>query len=307
MRRGFIGRSKNTGGTAVKRTRLFIALAGLCVGCTPQSDVSFFVLVKSSNYAQDSTGTIALLNYHFFSEIFLEPDAEVEEAYLSGPGENARHMPYEDRGDNFYVEGGHFDTVEELDAKYPNGDFAFNIRTSAVNLENETLALEGPAGRTNIPSPITIMLMQSGGQVSPLTIDPSTDLIIKWSEYSNGTTDPRGVVDDMIFVVVADCHGERLFHTGLPFGEEYLKFQATEVVVSAESLESGQTYSMFVEFPHVVDSRVIDGTPGFTSYATATYLDFHTKGLTTDHRCPSVAPPMDTGQTDRMESDSASN
>ena len=50
----------------------------------------------------------------------------------------------------------------------------------------------------------------------------------------------------------------------------------------------------------VVDSRVVDGVPGFTSYATATYIDIRTLGEQSDQSCPDAPPPMDTGQTDRM-------
>ncbi|HLF32218.1 MAG TPA: VOC family protein, partial [Xanthomonadales bacterium] len=129
----------------------------------------------------------------------------------------------------------------------------------------------------------------------------SKNLDIRWSDYSNGRDDPRGIVDDMIFVVVADCHGERLYHTGLPFGEEpYMRHGVRQVQVSAGLLRPGEPYSMFVEFPHVVDSVMAGNAPGFTSYATATYLDMKTTGVAVG-TCPARQPPMDTGQTDRMQ------
>ena len=56
---------------------------------------------------------------------------------------------------------------------------------------------------------------------------------------------------------------------------------------------------MFVEFPHVVDSVIAGGVPGFTSYATATYLDFNTLGENAEGVCRKEMPAMDTGQTDR--------
>jgi hypothetical protein len=40
-------------------------------------DIQFFVLVKSSNYAQASDGNLSLLNYHFFSEVFPAPQGEI--------------------------------------------------------------------------------------------------------------------------------------------------------------------------------------------------------------------------------------
>jgi hypothetical protein len=191
--------------------------------------------------------------------------------------------------------------VEEVDAAYPNGSFTFDITAPTVHIANATLSLAGPEGQTDIPQPIEISLFQSGEAVSPVEIDPEDDLLIRWSDYSNGRDDPNGIVDDMIFVVVADCFGERIYHTGLPFEGEYMRHDVREVTVASSSLEPGRPYSAFVEFPHVVDSRVVKGVPGFTSYATATYVDLHTTGENDGAACPDALPPMDTGQTDRME------
>ena len=281
---------------------LFVTLTLLLGACTQHTDITFFVLVKSSNYAQDSTGHLTLLNYHFFSEIFLTDSGSIETARLTLHNRPAEPLVYVDRGHNYYVEGGHFDTIEEVDAAYPNGLFTFDIATPNTDIEDETLRLEGPGGRTDIPAPITISLFQAGEPVSPLEIDPESDLVMRWSDYSNGRDDPNGIVDDMIFVVVADCFGERIFHTGLPFEGEYLRHSATDVTVRAELLEPGMSYSAFVEFPHVVDSRIAEGVPAFASYATATYVDLHTTGENSGAVCPDVSPPMDTGQTDRVDS-----
>ena len=42
--------------------------------------------------------------------------------------------------------------------------------------------------------------------------------------------------------------------------------------------------------------------PGFASYATANYINLGTTGPRDDDACPDAPPPMDTGQTDRMDS-----
>ncbi len=281
----------------------FIAAAATqLAGCSPQSDISFFVLVKSSNYAQDTEGRLELLNYHFFSEIFLQPEGSLTSATLTRATSPREPMEYVSRGDNYYFEGGHFDSEEEVDRAYPNGPYVFDITTPTVQLREVTLRLEGPSGATDIPAPITVSLWQDDVRVRPLSVDPAKNLIVRWSAYSNGAADPRGIVDDMIFVVVADCHGERISHTGLPFQGEYTTFRTTEIIVESEVLRPGQPYSAFVEFPHVVDSRIERGVPGFTSYATATYFDLRTTGPRADEACPDAPPPMDTGQTDRMES-----
>ena len=262
--------------------------------------MSFLVLVKSSNWAQGADGGLTLLNYHFFSEIFVTPGGSVASATLTRHDRPDAPVAYQDQGSNWYMEGGHFDSLDEVDGAYPNGMFTFEVTTPAL-VYRDSLELAGPGGATDIPAPITISFEQNGAPVDATALDPHADLTIRWSEYSNGRADPRGVVDDMIFVVVADCHGERLFHTGLPFQGEYMRYDAGEVRVRAESLRPGMPYSAFVEFPHVVDSRVSHGVPAFTSYATATYVDLHTSGEAEDEMCPVAPPPMDTGQTDRMD------
>ena len=288
----------------------FLILALLAGGCNRAPDAQqepgiwFFVLIKSSNYDQNQSGELTLLNYHFFSEVFPKDGN-------SGPieGQLTRHdapgspMPYVDRGSNCYIEGGHFDSVEELDQAFPNGSFLFEISNNVVDIRSE-LTLNGPHGDTDIPEPIQIALYQNDDIVDPTKIDADQAMTIRWSEYSNGRPDPKGIVDDMIFVVVQNCQGERMVHTGLPFEEDdYLTYRATELRVDAGTMNPGEPYAMFVEFPHVVDSVIADGVPGFTSYATATYLDIHTTGEARDDSCLEKMPAMDTGQTDRESSE----
>jgi len=279
-----------------------VALSISASACSQQSDISFVVVVKSSNYAQDAEGQLELLNYHFFSEIFLKPGGTLSSAELVRADSPTESMEYVSRGDNVYFEGGHFDSEVEVDGAHPNGTYYLNITTPSVELRDVGLRLEGPSGATDIPEPITISLWQDEVRVHPLFIDPDRDLVFRWSAYSNGAEDPRGIVDDMIFLVVADCQGERIFHTGLPFQGEYTTFRTTEMLIEAGLLSPGQPYSSFVEFPHVVDSRIERGVASFTSYATATYLDLRTSGPASDEACPEIPPPMDTGQTDRMDS-----
>ena len=66
------------------------------------------------------------------------------------PGERARGMSYEDRGDNFYVEGGHFDALEDLDAAYPNGEFRFSILTDRVAIGSVYCERSRRTGRASL-------------------------------------------------------------------------------------------------------------------------------------------------------------
>jgi hypothetical protein len=267
-----------------------------------EDDLWFFVLVKSNNYSQSQEGKLTLLNYHFFSELFGREEGKIKSATLTRVGSAEEAKVYEDRDDTFYYEGGHFNNVEALDEKHPNGDYHFRIELASGEKIDTDLSLRGPQGKTDIPAPIKIYFFQDNKEVKPYAVDPNKPTTVKWSPYSNGQADPNGIVDDMIFVVFQDCQGERVFHTGLPFKESrYMKYDVNETTVPMSRFKPGQTYSMFVEFPHVVDSKIVNGIPAFTSYATATYLDIHTTGESDENSCPDKMPPLDTGQTDRMD------
>ena len=284
---------------------LVFVLCGAVSGSPKESDqgVWFFVLVKSNNYSQSLDGQLTLLNYHFFSEVFAKGPGSVKSANLQRLGSGGQPYTYQDKGDSFYYEGGHYNTVDEVDAAHPNGEYRFRIELASGGLIDKKMSFQGPGGKTDIPKPIHISLLQSGRQIAPDSVDPDKPLKVRWSPYSNGRSDPNGIVDDMIFVVFQDCYGERVFHTGLPFKEpSYMTFATEEVTVPVGRFKPGQAYSMFVEFPHVVDSGADNGVPGFTSYATATYLDLKSTGRALQE-CPQHMPPLDTGQTDRMDLD----
>ena len=104
----------------------------LAYGSEKNSDKGlwFFVLVKSNNYSQSVNGDLTLLNYHFFSEIFAKEDGVVKSASLQRAGDERPAFTYEDKGGTYYYEGGHFDTVDEVDAAHPNGSYRFQIELS---------------------------------------------------------------------------------------------------------------------------------------------------------------------------------
>ena len=196
---------------------MFFAAVATSEAATPDTGRYFIVLVKSSNYSQNRDDELTRLNYHFFSEVFPHnPDTTVTGS-LRHDGAGSSAMFYEKRERNHYIEGGHFDTLEEADITHPNGLYRLSVKTSKVHIVNQQLNLAGDGGATEIPEPITIHLSQGGNAVAPDKLDPNQTLTISWSEYSNGRDDPRGIVDDMIFVVMQDCTGARIVHTGLPF------------------------------------------------------------------------------------------
>lgn len=263
-------------------------------------DLTFFVVVKSSNYTQARNGNLTLLNYHFFSEVFLKEGGEVTDARIWRKGHKDGAMTYKDRGHNHYMEGGHFATLAAVDAAFPNGVYVFDVSTPSGDIDEVALTLAGPAGESQIPAPITITLLQDGEEIDPLAIDPNKALLVDWSEFEIGEADPRGIIDDLIFFVIQNCHGVRIVHTGLPFEEApYLTYEAGSYTVPTGTMKPGAPHSMFVEFPNQVNTVMVDGVAGFATYATASYLDTRTTGEPIGKKCPDTVPPMDTGQTDR--------
>lgn len=292
----------------MKTHRCLLATLSLLLAFLPAilhaqaGDLWFVVIVKSANHAQRADGSLELLNYHFFSEIFPRNGGKVTQATIARRGGPGAPWPYEDRGKSFYFEGGHFDSQAAVDAAFPNGEYVVNINTPSGVIADRAMLLRGDGGKTEIPAPVRIRLWQDGREVAPDRIDPGEELRITWGEYTGARADPNGIVDDMVFVVVADCHGERIVHTGLPFVEDdYLTFRETQHRVAAGTLAPGEPHSMFVELPRAIHTQKAGAVPLFTSYATATYLDLHTLGERTGPPCPDKPPPMDTGQTDRME------
>lgn len=259
----------------------------------PKDHVSFVVMGKTTNHRQSEKGDLRLLNYHFFAEIFERPGAQVSEASLAFPG--GERGPFEDRGQVLELHGGRFDRKEALDEKYPAGEYALSFETPGGSIDALALRMR----ESRIPKPARITLLQAGTVVSPESVDPAKDLAVAWSEFESGKEDPNGILDDLVFVVVGNCHAERVVHSGRPFeGTSFLTYRAKDFTVPRGKLAPGEPHQMFVEHA-AVDASEEDGIVALVTYASTTFLDFQTAGQPSGSPCPDVMPPFDGGQTDR--------
>ncbi len=279
-----------------------VAFSGmnLMAGGDEQSDVLFVVLGKTANHRQSAQTRHELLNYHFFAEIFLKKNGSVKNAALLLPG-GKEELVFEGNDSVLEVHGGRYSSEEELNAAFPDGNYIFSYRLSDRTLLNESVVIKNGLGDSRIPKPITIYLSQEGKKVRPSHINPEIDLTVKWSPFSSGNVDPNGIVDDLMFVVTGNCHGEKIDHSGGPFGsEEYLTFASTEYVVPATKLEPGERFQIFVEQAEM-DSSKYRGIPEIATYAATTFIEVATTGEKDPARknCPNIMPAMDGGQTDR--------
>lgn len=265
-----------------------------------QDHVTFLVMGKTTNHRQSADGAMTLLNYHFFAEIFVKEGGSVTDASLGFP--DGKSQPFTDLGFVQEVHGGRYDEEAELDRLYPNGDYRFRFDTPSGNLQR-ILSVRGTSstggGQSRIPQAVTITLRQDGREVSPNAVDPDQDLEVVWNAFVTGESDPNGIVDDLIFAVLGDCHGEKTVHSGRPFeGTPYLTYTTRSYVVPAGKLSPGEPHQLFVEHAKV-DTSTDDGLVGLVTYAATTFLDFRTTGVASATPCPPSMPKMDQGQTDR--------
>lgn len=260
--------------------------------------VSFLVMGKTTNHRQVPGGPMRLLNYHFFAEIFVREGGRVADASLTFP--NGAVQGFEDEGYVLELHGGRYDDEKTLDRLYPNGVYRFLYETPAGVVHSRLLEVRGTGeGKSRIPDPPRITLVQEGREISSESVDPEKDLAVTWSEFRDGAPDANGIVDDLVFVVLGNCRGEKTVHSGRPFeGTPYLTFQTTEYVIPKEKLAPGEPHQMFVENA-VVDTSRENGVVGLVTYAATTFLDFRTTGDPSGPTCPAEMPRIDQGQTDR--------
>lgn len=265
--------------------------------------VTFFVLGKSWNFNQDSSRALSFIDMGYFAEIFLAPGGTVTKAYFQLQHPGAERIPFDSDGDSGAVLYGHthrkrHQQIADLDAELPNGDYGFTIATPAGEVDNFVVTLSGENGATELPAGPVVDLYQSGRAVGIANVDPGMDVRVAWTPFSSGRADPNGISDDLIFVMMKDCRGERVFHSGRPLAtpnplqpekasETTLTYATNEIVIPADVWAPGVTYTLDVEHARLIDTDKRDGVVGMTTYAVTTHVAIATTGEATAGACPS--------------------
>jgi len=268
---------------------------------TPNTDVKFIVLGKAANHRQVTEGVYALLNYHFFAEIFLEQNGIITDARLSLVNDDAEAMLFENTPPVLTFHGGHHTSAEALNKAYPDGEYIFSYVPGHGQLVQRKVQLGNSADKMRFPFPVVIYLSQDGQAIDASAIDPDKDLAVAWSPFASGKADANKISDDLIFAVTSDCHGTRIDHSGLPLGEyPHLTFASSQHSVSASKLYPGESFQIFVEHADIETSGHAQA-PGMAAYTARTFVDIKTLGGRLPERapCPDLMPAMDGGQTDR--------
>ncbi len=273
----------------------FAGMAASTWSAPGQTDITFIVAGKTSNNRQFEDGSIKVLNYHFFAEIFLQPDGKVPASHLVTP---LSEGGFDDSGYALEMHGGRYRTEQELEQFYPDGDYVFHYSSPSTGSVSQTVKMGNPnSGVSGLPLAPRIFLSQNGESVSAAKINPALDLKVTWSEFSDGGADPLGIMDDLLFVILGDCDGVRRAHSGRPFeNTPYLTYADTEFTIEAETLLPENVYQLSVEHA-VMDTGIEHEVTAFSTFATTTFAEIHTTGTAAPGKaCQSVRKNFDAGQ-----------
>lgn len=261
------------------------------------NDTQFLVIGKTANFRQKISGAQHMLNYHFFAEIFVKEGGHATNATLNNP--SIDQMKFEDHAVVLETHGGRYNNETDLNDLYPNGIYTYQYEVSdGTILEIPVELSNNDDGNSRIPSAPIISLSQNGMTVSAANINPDIDLVISWTPFLEGGIDKNEIVDDLIFAFVANCKGQKISHSGVPFAQApYLTFKDKKHTVKAEKLAAGQTYQVAVEHA-IMDTNMVGKIPTIATYAATSFLDFNTAGVS-ENNCSILPVQMDKGQTDR--------
>lgn len=289
---------------------VFFLTALILFGCaeesgkTPADHADYVVIGKSVNTRQQHSGDQKLLNTVFFAEIFQTKDAvaaggTVMNGILTGPANAETGLPF-DMGEARYLTGGRTETIEELDAMFPDSTYYFSFDTPDGSIKNMPARFTRDGDESLNPGPITLYLHQGGIPANPSAIDPDQDLEVSWSPFDKGAADPDGIIDDMIYAMFGNCMGIETVHSGHAFDPGSLTYIESGFTIPASALNAGQGHMLEVEHSNM-ETDIYQGIEIIVTYAASTFLDIYTTGENTENPdCPAVPMAFDGGATDRI-------
>jgi hypothetical protein len=293
---------------AILATCATLAIQASAIAAGPGDNASFFVIGKTWHFQQDASGLHGPNDVHYFAEIFSKAGGQVSDGSMRLLVPGAEPIPFDHATDNgmvLHARNGkiHLD-VSDLDAELPNGDYAFSFHTPTGDVTDFAVSLGDAGSVTELPPPPAIQLVQRGGAAYPQAVRAGEDLRISWTPFASGRADPNGIIDDLIFVILEDCRGNRVYHSGRPLqtpnplvepdkpSATWLSYNASAITVSGDALVPGMSYRLEVELAKLMDTDQLQGVVGMSTYAVTTHLDIQTAGEVTPGACPD---PGDTG------------
>jgi len=250
------------------------------------ADVLFLVLGKMALYDQPPAGEITLRNYHFVAEIMPKEGRQIVSGTLTNTTDTAQVLTFEPEGNAFLAHGARVMDAEQLHQLHPDGEYVFSYETQSGRMKAQSLVLAKRPSVSQMPAAARVSLDQKGTNVLSSSIDGDSDLTLSWDSMSGSTKAANSELEDLIFVLVFDCFGNNVAHSGRPYqGGPYLNYKDSHYTVSASALEPGLTYTAIVEQATADVERFL-GVPAIATYATLTFVKLQTLGEAAGAGCP---------------------
>ena len=244
-------------------------------------DVNFAVVGKHAGYEQAGSGAPKRQFYSFFSEIFLADDTPLAEAILVRP--DGREVQFTDQRqavgpsqDQILLVRGErrYDSEAELDKEWPNGDYVFRYKPPGAD---GPVSIAVRLGDGEYPAGPKVWLEQNGSEVASDSVDPTMDLVVRFTAFESGHADPREICDDLIFVILRDEDSYKVDHSGRPFqGQRFMLYPDTERVIPSAALAPASRYSLSVEQATLEETARGAGVPVMSTRAVTTAVEIHT-------------------------------
>lgn len=244
-------------------------------------DVSFLVVGKTPLYQQAEDGTLTHTRHYLFGEIFLKNGGGVKSGTLFMPdGSSPKALEFSDAGHVWKVKRQDFESEAALDAAYPDGTYRFEFETVSGAKYSETVNLKSAEAVREFTNPVHIYFYQQGKLVPQNALDPNHDVLVRWSPFSRGKQDPKGIADDLIFAISSDCNGNSFARSQLPFDPiPALTYADNSFRIPADRLKAGSWYNIIIEHAELVDTGVgAGGIYKLATYPTVTGTRFTTTG-----------------------------
>lgn len=268
----------------------------------PVRDMDMTWVEKYITYTQDHQGQLKVTDYHFMAEVIYAKRSTIKNvnSFLYVKGSDiplagfAEKDPFAFTNGLFYTrKSKSYDDLASLEAAHPaSGHYVWEIRGPGGNIQLDPIRIGGPELRTRIPATSPIYLSQSGQPVTDFNgINPDVSLGIAWEPFIIGAPLEGTDWDDLVFVLVSDCHGKVVYTSGAPEDEEgFADFSATSTEMPAELLESGMNYVVFISQVNYVDANVSYGIEQLAANSFAVELEVRTAGrISLDRSCPEPA------------------
>ena len=244
-------------------------------------DVNFAVVGKHAGFEQSGSGAPKRQYYSFFSEIFLVDGTPLAQATLVRP--DGREVQFTDqRGaigpsqDQILLIRGYrrYDSEADLDEAWPNGEYVFRYRPPGADAP---VSIPVRLGDGEYPAGPRVWLEQNGKEVAADSVDPRSNLLVRFTPFASGHADPREICDDMIFVILRDEDSYKVDHSGRPFqGQRFMLYSDTERVIPASALAPASRYSLSVEHAILEETARGAGVPVMSTRAVTTAMEIHT-------------------------------